>query len=125
MTLIFHLVQAVAAANSKLFLISPFVGRLLDWSKKEFGKTYENTAEDPGVVFVTQLFNYYASHNIKTIIMGASFRNTNQIKYLAGCDRLTIAPALLEELQSSYGDVPLLLDREKAAELNVEDIDAS
>jgi transaldolase len=70
------MVQAVACANSNLFLISPFIGRLLDWSKKEFGKTYDDPAEDPGVVFVTEIFNYYHSHNINTIIMGASFRNT-------------------------------------------------
>lgn len=76
MTLIFHMVQAIACADSKLFLISPFIGRLLDWSKKEFGKTYENPADDPGVIFVTEIFNYYNSHNIDTIIMGASFRNT-------------------------------------------------
>ena len=95
MTLIFHMVQAVACADRNLFLISPFIGRLLDWSKKEFGKNYENPADDPGVVFVTELFNYYKSHGIKTIIMGASFRNVGEIKQLTGCDRLTISPALL------------------------------
>lgn len=77
MTLIFHIVQAVACADSNLFLISPFIGRILDWNKKEHGKTYENPLEDPGVIFVTDIFNYYCSHNIKTIIMGASFRNTD------------------------------------------------
>lgn len=80
MTLIFHMVQAVACAHHDLFLISPFIGRLLDWSKKEFGKTYDNPADDPGVIFVTEIFNYYISHGIKTIIMGASFRNTGEIK---------------------------------------------
>ena len=125
MTLIFHLVQAVACANSKLFLISPFIGRILDWNKKEHGKTYENTAEDPGVVFVSDIFNYYNSHNIRTIIMGASFRNTDEIKYLSGCDRLTIAPALLDKMQEDNGDVPLRLDKSVAANLKIDDIDAS
>ena len=103
MTLIFHLSQAVACADSKLFLISPFIGRILDWNKKEHNKTYDNPIEDPGVVFVSDIFNYYASHGIKTIIMGASFRNTDEIKYLSGCHRLTIAPALLDTLQESKG----------------------
>ena len=125
MTLIFHLVQAVACANSKLFLISPFIGRILDWNKKEFGKTYENPLEDPGVVFVTDIFNYYCSHNIKTIIMGASFRNTDEIKYLSGVHRLTIAPALLDKMQECKGEVPLRLNKEEAAKLNIQDIDAS
>lgn len=103
MTLIFHMAQAVACADRGLFLISPFIGRLLDWSKKEFGKNYENPADDPGVVFVTELFNYYKSQGIKTIIMGASFRNVGEIKQLTGCDRLTISPALLEELKNAHG----------------------
>lgn len=125
MTLIFHMVQAVACANSNLFLISPFIGRLLDWSKKEFGKTYDDPAEDPGVVFVTEIFNYYHSHNINTIIMGASFRNTGEIKELAGCHRLTISPALLDALQAANGDVPLKLDKKVAETLKIKDIDAS
>ena len=125
MTLIFHILQAVACANSNLFLISPFIGRILDWNKKEHNKTYENPIEDPGVVFVTDIFNYYASHNIKTIIMGASFRNTDEIKYLTGVDRLTISPALLDKLQESNGEVPLRLNREAASKLNIKDIDSS
>ena len=124
MTLIFHIVQAVACANSNLFLISPFIGRILDWNKKEHGKTYENPIEDPGVVFVTDIFNYYCSHNIKTIIMGASFRNTDEIKYLSGVDRLTIAPALLDKMQESNGDVPLRLNKADAAKLNIKDINS-
>jgi transaldolase len=125
MTLIFHIVQAVACANSKLFLISPFIGRLLDWSKKEFGKTYDNPADDPGVIFVTEIFNYYMTHKIDTIIMGASFRNTGEIKEMAGLHRLTIAPALLDQLQAANGDVPLKLNAQKAATMNVPEIDAS
>ena len=97
------MVQAVACADSNLFLISPFIGRLLDWSKKEFGKNYEIHAEDPGVVFLTELFNYYKSHGINTIIMGASFRNTGEIKEISGCDRLTISPALLDDLKAGKG----------------------
>lgn len=97
------MVQAVACADSNLFLISPFIGRLLDWSKKEYGKTYEVHAEDPGVVFLTELFNYYKSHGINTIIMGASFRNTGEIKEISGCDRLTISPALLDDLKAGKG----------------------
>lgn len=125
MTLIFHLIQAVACAKANLFLISPFIGRILDWNKKEHGKTYENPLEDPGVVFVTDIFNYYTVHNIKTIIMGASFRNTDEIKYLSGVDRLTISPALLDQLKAATGDVPLRLDRNEAAKLNIPEIEVS
>lgn len=96
MTLVFHKIQAVACADSKLFLISPFVGRILDWFKKETGKTYENHAEDPGVQSVTEIYNYYKYFGIKTFVMGASFRSTGEVKELSGCDRLTISPALLE-----------------------------
>lgn len=124
MTLIFHIAQAVACANSKLFLISPFIGRILDWNKKETGKTYENPADDPGVIFVTDVFNYYNSKGIKTIIMGASFRNTGEIKQLAGCDRLTIAPALLEQLRIETKPVPLKLDRNIASGMKIAEIDA-
>lgn len=95
MTLVFHKIQAVACADSKLFLISPFVGRILDWNKKELNRTYEIPAEDPGVQSVTEIYNYYKFFGIKTVVMGASFRNTGEIKELCGCDRLTISPALL------------------------------
>lgn len=125
MTLIFHIAQAVAVAHSKLFLISPFVGRILDCNKKEYNKTYDNPADDPGVISVTEIFNYYAAHKAKTIIMGASFRNVDEIKQLAGCDKLTISPALLEKLHEGTGDVPLRLDREKAATLDIEEIGTS
>ena len=125
MTLIFHMIQAVACANSNLFLISPFIGRILDWNKKEFGKTYDNPADDPGVIFVKDIFNYYNSKGIKTIIMGASFRNTGELRELAGCDRLTIAPSLLDQLKDTSGQIPLKLDKKVAAEMKIPDINAS
>src|SRR5690606_2760621 len=102
LTLIFSLAQAIACANAGVFLISPFVGRILDWHTKTSGKTY--TAEtDPGVLSDKTIYNYYKSNNIRTIVMGASFRNAGEIEALAGCDRLTIAPALLEELEADNG----------------------
>lgn len=114
MTLIFSLTQAAACADAGAFLISPFVGRILDWHIKTEGKTY--TAEtDPGVLSVRQIYNYYKAHNIETIIMGASFRNTGEIEALAGCDRLTISPQLLEELANDTGDLPRRLDPKTAA----------
>lgn len=96
MTLVFHKIQAIACGTKELYLISPFVGRILDWFKKETGKNYENPVEDPGVISVTQIFNYYKKFGYKTIVMGASFRSTGEIKELCGCDRLTISPKLLE-----------------------------
>lgn len=80
MTLVFHKIQAIACGNSQLFLISPFVGRILDWFKKETGKNYENPTEDPGVVSVTEIYNYYKKFGYKTIVMGASFRSVGEIK---------------------------------------------
>lgn len=80
MTLVFHLMQAVACAQSKLFLISPFVGRILDWNKKEHNKNYEDHSTDPGVVSVTEIYNYYKKYGYQTIVMGASFRSTGEIK---------------------------------------------
>ena len=98
LTLLFSFTQAQACAEAGVFLISPFVGRILDWYKKSTGEDY--TAEtDPGVVSVTEIYNYYKQHGYKTIVMGASFRNIGEIEQLAGCDRLTISPALLEELK--------------------------
>lgn len=109
MTLIFSLAQAVAAADSGAFLISPFVGRILDWHVKNEGKTY--TAEtDPGVLSVRAIYEYYKAHGVKTVVMGASFRNTGEIEALAGCDRLTIAPQLLEALSKDEGALPRRLD---------------
>ncbi|MBR9726679.1 transaldolase [Shewanella intestini] len=100
LTLLFSFAQARACAEAGVFLISPFVGRILDWYKKNRDETY--TAQtDPGVVSVTEIYNYYKQHQYNTVVMGASFRNTGEIIELAGCDRLTIGPALLEELANS------------------------
>jgi transaldolase len=109
MTLIFSLAQAVACADAGAFLISPFVGRILDWHVKTEGKTY--TAEtDPGVLSVRQIYNYYKAHGAKTVVMGASFRNKGEIEALAGCDRLTISPQLLDELAKDEGALERRLD---------------
>jgi transaldolase len=102
MTLIFSFAQAVACAAAKATLISPFVGRIMDWHKAKTGRADAYpAAEDPGVAFVSRVFNYYKAHDIKTIVMGASFRNCGEIMALAGCDKLTISPALLEELSKT------------------------
>ena len=98
LTLLFSLTQAVACADANVFLISPFVGRILDWYKKNTGRDEYSSDEDPGVESVTEIYHYYKQHNISTIIMGASFRNCGEILALAGCDRLTISPQLLSEL---------------------------
>ncbi|CED82849.1 transaldolase [Phaffia rhodozyma] len=113
LTLLFGFGQAVACAEAGATLISPFVGRILDWYKKTTGKTYEGDA-DPGVISVKKIFNYYKQHDYNTIVMGASFRNVGEIKALAGVDYLTIAPALLEELKNSTEDVPKKLASETA-----------
>jgi len=109
LTLLFGFGQAVACAEAGVTLISPFVGRILDWYKKSTGKNYEGD-EDPGVISVKKIFNYYKQHGYKTIVMGASFRNAGEIKALAGVDFLTISPALLEELKKSTDPVPKRLD---------------
>src|SRR5580658_8322657 len=96
MTLLFGMHQAVAAADASVTLISPFVGRILDWYKKDTGKDYQG-ADDPGVQSVTKIYNYFKKFGYKTVVMGASFRNIGEIRELAGCDLLTIAPKLLEE----------------------------
>jgi transaldolase len=109
MTLIFSLAQAIACANSKAFLISPFVGRILDWHVKAGGGPY--TADtDPGVVSVHTIYAYYKNYGIGTVVMGASFRNVGEIEALAGCDRLTISPQLLEELDKEEGPLVRRLD---------------
>jgi transaldolase len=113
LTLLFGIHQAIACADAKVTLISPFVGRILDWYKKDTGKDYQG-AEDPGVESVTEIYHYYKKFGIKTVVMGASFRNVGEIKELAGCDLLTIAPKLLEELQNSEGELPRKLDPEAA-----------
>ena len=113
MTLIFNLAQAVACADAGAFLISPFVGRITDWYGKATGQTY-TAATDPGVASVTKIYDYYKSNGINTVVMGASFRNIGQIEALAGCDRLTISPQLLAELQAATGDLPGALTPAKA-----------
>lgn len=102
MTLVFSLTQAVACAQAGAYLISPFVGRILDWHVKAEGRTFA-AAADPGVRSVTQIYNYYKAHGVSTVIMGASFRNKGEIEALAGCDRLTISPQLLDELSRDDG----------------------
>ncbi|SIQ57062.1 transaldolase [Aeromonas sp. RU39B] len=109
LTLLFSFAQARACAEAGVFLISPFVGRILDWYKAKNNRDYVAT-EDPGVVSVTSIYNYYKQHDYHTVVMGASFRNTGEIIELAGCDRLTIGPALLEELSKSEGAVVRKLD---------------
>jgi transaldolase len=101
LTLLFSFVQARACAEAGVYLISPFVGRILDWYKKETGRNEYPSIEDPGVISVTAIYNYYKSKGFNTIVMGASFRNVGQILALAGCDRLTISPNLLDELANS------------------------
>lgn len=109
MTLIFSIAQAAACADANAFLISPFVGRILDWYVKSKGQTY--TAEtDPGVLSVRAIYAYYKTHGIKTVVMGASFRNIGEIEALAGCDRLTISPQLLDELAKSDASLQRKLD---------------
>ncbi|MGK4475589.1 transaldolase [Aeromonas molluscorum] len=104
LTLLFSFAQARACAEAGAFLISPFVGRILDWYKAKHNRDY-TPSEDPGVVSVTAIYDYYKQHDYQTVVMGASFRNTGEILELAGCDRLTIGPALLEELSKSEGAV--------------------
>lgn len=121
LTLLFSFVQAVAAAEANATLISPFVGRILDWYKASTGKTY-TSEEDPGVHSVQKIFNYYKKFGYKTIVMGASFRNVGEIKELAGVDFLTIAPKLLEELYNSSEPVPKKLDASAASSLSLEKV---
>ena len=109
LTLLFSLAQAVACGDAKAFLISPFVGRILDWHVKNEGNTY-TAEEDPGVVSVRSIYAYYRAYGIETVVMGASFRNTGEIEALAGCDRLTISPQLLEALQKDMGKLVQRLD---------------
>ncbi|PJE34972.1 transaldolase [Pseudooceanicola lipolyticus] len=114
LTLLFSLAQAVACADAGVFLISPFVGRITDWYKKAEGVDGYTPDDDPGVKSVRSIYDYYKSNGIDTVVMGASFRNTDQIKALAGCDRLTISPALLEELAADETDLPRQLSADSA-----------
>ena len=118
LTLLFGMHQAVACAEAKVTLISPFVGRILDWYKKDTGKDYQG-ADDPGVQSVTKIYNYFKKFGYKTVVMGASFRNIGEITELAGCDLLTIAPKLLEELKSTEGELPRKLDPKNAENLQI------
>ena len=122
LTLIFGLHQAVACAENGITLISPFVGRILDWYKKDTGRDSYAPAEDPGVVSVTAVYNYYKKFGYNTEVMGASFRNLGEITELAGNDLLTISPGLLEELQATEGNLPTKLDAAKAASMDIEKI---
>ncbi|KAF2231784.1 transaldolase [Viridothelium virens] len=118
LTLMFSTVQAIAAAEAGAFLISPFVGRILDWYKAATKKDYA-AQEDPGVKSVQSIFNYYKKYGYSTIVMGASFRNIGEITELAGCDYLTIAPNLLEQLYNSKDSVPQKLHAENAKSLDL------
>lgn len=110
LTLLFGFAQAVACAEAGVFLISPFVGRILDWYKQSTGQDSYPAAEDPGVLSVQRIYNYYKQHGYDTVVMGASFRNSGEILELAGCDRLTISPGLLDELASTEGTLVQKLD---------------
>ena len=115
----FSLVQAVRAAEAKVQLISPFVGRIYDWYKNHEKRDYKGP-EDPGVQSVTEIYTYYKKFGISTEVMGASFRNTSQIVELAGCDCLTISPELMEELAKSTEPLERKLDPKKATSANIE-----
>ena len=115
LTLLFSMAQAVACADAKSFLISPFVGRITDWYKKAEGRDAYAPDEDPGVKSVRGIYDYYKSNGIKTVVMGASFRNSDQIKALAGCDNLTIAPALLDEMGNDNSTLTRVLSPDQAS----------
>jgi transaldolase len=121
LTLLFGVHQAIACAEAGVTLISPFVGRILDWYKKDTGKDFHGQ-DDPGVQSVTKIYNYFKKFGYKTVVMGASFRNIGEIQELAGCDLLTISPHLLGELESTQGDLPRKLDPEKAKSEQIEKI---
>ncbi len=122
LTLLFGLHQAIACAENGITLISPFVGRILDWYKKDTGTASYAPAEDPGVISVTQVYNYYKKFGYKTQVMGASFRNIGEITELAGSDLLTISPNLLIELAETQGDLPTKLTVESAKASSIEKI---
>ncbi|MGH9589198.1 MAG: transaldolase [Terracidiphilus sp.] len=121
LTLLFGLHQAIAAGDAGATLISPFVGRILDWYKKNTGKDFHG-ADDPGVQSVTRIYNYFKKFGYKTVVMGASFRNLAEISELAGCDLLTISPQFLGELESTQGNLPRKLDPDKAGSYSIEKI---
>lgn len=124
LTLLFSFDQAAACADAGIFLISPFVGRILDWYKNATGKEQYAADEDPGVISVSQIYNFYKQHGYKTVVMGASFRNQEEIEQLAGCDRLTISPPLLEQLSNDNGILKRMLSPETSGE-NIAKVDNS
>ncbi len=124
LTLLFSFAQARACAEAGVYLISPFVGRIMDWYKAKEGRTFE-AVEDPGVISVTNIFNYYKEHGYKTVVMGASFRNLGEITELAGCDRLTISPALLQDLSESTEPLVIKLVDNGATKVQPEKITQS
>jgi len=123
LTLMFSLAQAIGAADAGATLISPFVGRIMDWYKKAEGVDGYAAADDPGVKSVTTIYQYFKKFDYATVVMGASFRNVDEITQLAGCDLLTIAPALMEELQASESELPRRLSPEMAREADIERIE--
>tara|TARA_B100000989_G_scaffold38074_1_gene24118 strand:+ start:64 stop:1023 length:960 start_codon:yes stop_codon:yes gene_type:complete len=123
-TLIFSLTQAIACAEAGAFLVSPFVGRILDWFKSNTQKDY-NSSNDPGVESVKNIFNYFKRFNYNTVVMAASFRNIDEIINLAGCDKLTISPTLLEELSQNNGEIKLKLSKENSSSLDIERINVN
>lgn len=125
LTLLFSLTQAIACAEAKVTLISPFVGRILDWYKKELKVDSIPAENDHGVISVKSIYNYYKKYGYQTVVMGASFRNIGEITELAGCDYLTIAPALLKELENSEGKLPCQLNADMAKQMDIKPIDAS
>lgn len=120
LTLLFGLHQAIACAEAGVTLISPFVGRILDWYKKHTGRDSYPAPEDPGVQSVTTIYNYYKKFGYSTEVMGASFRNLDEIKELAGCDLLTISPNLLDQLNSTLGELPRKLDAAAVSDMEIE-----
>lgn len=123
LTLLFSKIQAVVCAESGVQLISPFVGRILDWHKKDRGVDFIEASEDPGVLSVASIFYYFRKFGYKTEIMGASFRNKEEIMQLAGCDLLTISPVLLAELENSKEELVLQLDPNKISSMEIEKLD--
>jgi transaldolase len=122
LTLLFGIHQAIACAEAGVTLVSPFVGRILDWHKKATGKTEYAPQDDPGVQSVTRIYHYFKHFGHKTEVMGASFRNVGEITELAGCDLLTIAPNFLEELSKTQGELPRRLDPAKASSMPIDRI---
>ena len=116
LTLLFSFAQAIACAEAGVYLISPFVGRIMDWYKADMQVQGFAPADDPGVISVRKIFDYYKQHGYATVVMGASFRNTEEIEQLAGCDRLTISPSLMQELEDDSNELVQKLDSSKIIE---------